>query len=251
MLDAGDPAEYIEYPTVGHNVWNAAYGDRAAFEWLAGQRRNPAPERVRFVTRSYAYRTAYWLHIDGLTPGALGSWTPASPASPKRAWRRAISTPSPSQRAPVRARLVTIDGTPIRVRAGGSLSFVKVDGHWKEGKPAPAAKAAGAEGPIAAAVSGAHLYVFGTADNPPPEVEAARRKAAESAADWSSPPHPRPQLKFAVKADSEVTDVDIQNFNLVLFGTRRTNSLIARFAADWPLALNSGAATTACYSSRR
>jgi hypothetical protein len=45
-----------------------------------------------------------------------------------------------------------------------------------------------------------------------------------------------------VKADSAVTAADIDTSDLVLFGTADTNSLIARFAAGLPLALNPGAA---------
>ncbi len=243
LLDAGDPAEYFEYPTVRHNVWDAAYRDRAIFQWFAAQKRNPAPERVRFATRSYDYASAYWLRIDALVPGALGLVDGRlAGKSEARVETRNVEAFSIAGTVLGLPATVTIDGAAVRVRAGGSLSFTKTGGHWREGRIALAGKSAGSDGPIAAAVSSAHLYVYGTADNPPPEVQAARRQAAERAADWSFPPYARARVKLAVKADSEVTDADIENFNLVLFGTRGTNALIARFAADWPLALNSGAA---------
>jgi pimeloyl-ACP methyl ester carboxylesterase len=73
LLDEGAPVEYIEYPGVLHNAWDPAYRRGSIFEWFAPLRRNRAPERVRLVTRSYEYGSAYWLTIDGLTPGILAS----------------------------------------------------------------------------------------------------------------------------------------------------------------------------------
>jgi hypothetical protein len=68
-----------------------------------------------------------------------------------------------------------------------------------------------------------------------------RRKIAETAAAWSSL-RARVNLKPRVKADSEISPEDIDTADQILFGTRETNSLIARFAPTLPLALNAGAA---------
>jgi hypothetical protein len=68
-----------------------------------------------------------------------------------------------------------------------------------------------------------------------------RRKEAETAAAWSTP-RERLQLSLLVKADAEVTPEDLDRNDLVVFGTRETNSLIARFADRLPLALAAGAA---------
>jgi hypothetical protein len=43
-------------------------------------------------------------------------------------------------------------------------------------------------------------------------------------------------------ADKDVREQDLRGANLVLFGTKETNSLIARFAHQLPLELNAGAA---------
>src|SRR5262249_31485379 len=69
LLDAGVPVTYLEYPLTRHNVWDVAYSRDGAFEWLAAQRRNRWPDRVRFLARSYRYSSAYWVRIDRLTPG--------------------------------------------------------------------------------------------------------------------------------------------------------------------------------------
>src|SRR5262249_15297983 len=73
FLDLGVAGDYVEVPGVRHNAWDPAYRGRALFEWFAKQRRNRAPDHVRFSTRSYRYSSAYWVRIDGLTPGVLAS----------------------------------------------------------------------------------------------------------------------------------------------------------------------------------
>lgn len=243
LLDAGAPAEYIEYPVVRHNAWDNAYANGAVFEWFARYRRNPAPERVRLVTRSYRYASAYWMRIDGFTPGALAS------IDARLAGKTAMSVETRDVdafsilgTALSLPAVVTIDRAAIRARPGAPLSFFKANGVWRQGQAAPAGKRAGAEGPIAAAVSGRHIYVYGTADHPPPGVLASRRQAAGRAADWSTPAYARLSLALPVKADADVTDADLESANLVLFGSRETNSAIARFAAALPLSLNPGAA---------
>ena len=49
-------------------------------------------------------------------------------------------------------------------------------------------------------------------------------------------------MTLPVKSDREVNDDDLAAANLVLFGTPQTNRLIARFAPQFPIALNPGAA---------
>jgi hypothetical protein len=84
------------------------------------------------------------------------------------------------------------------------------------------------------AVNGRHLYVYGAED---PQG----RKDAQAAAAWSNS-RVRINLTLPVKSDNDVTDQDLASADLVLFGTAQTNRLIARFAPDFPLALDPGAA---------
>jgi len=242
FVDAGDPADYIEYPAVRHNAWDVAYRDGAIFEWFAQHRRKSMPERVRFVTRSYRYDTSYWLRIDGLTPGTPASIDASWPsqttlkAETKNVDGFTVAMP-PGAAGPI---MVSIDNESLRVKSGASLSFTKASGQWRAGRYVPGGKRPGAEGPIAEAVSGRHIYVYGTLGASEEEQE-ARRKVAETAARWSTT-RTRLSLTLPVKADSAVTDADLDRDDLVLFGTAETNALIARLAARLPLALNRGAA---------
>jgi len=242
LLDASAPAEYIEYPGALHNAWDRAYRPPGVFDWFAQHKRDAKPERVHLVARFYRYASAYWLRIDGLMPGTLASidarLTAPNALRVDTSALDAFTVLRDDLRLPA---LVTIDGQPVSVRSG-ALSFHKAAGRWRQGFQPPEGKRAGSEGPIAAAVSGPHIYVYGTADNPPPDVIAARRAVAAQAADWSSPPYAHPAVSFEVKADADVTDAEIAANNLVLFGSRQTNSLIARLTPQFVLELNPSAA---------
>jgi poly(3-hydroxybutyrate) depolymerase len=239
LLDVGVAADYLEYPAVRHNAWDFAYKDGAVFQWFGQFRRNLYPQRVRFVTESYRYAAAYWVRVDALTPG-VEAFIDArqSGAGEVQVETRNLDgfTLSPD-------RLVTtvmIDGALIPIKPG-SLSFRKQAGRWVAGTAARSGKRPGLEGPISAAVSERHIYVYGTAGDPSAAELEFRRQTAETAARWSSP-RESVRLSFPVKADSAVTAEELNSDSLVLFGTRETNSLIARFADRLPLALSAGAA---------
>ena len=82
---------------------------------------------------------------------------------------------------------VKVDGKSFSVRSAGAVSFMKSGGSWANRKftPGLTSKQPGAEGPLYAAVSSSHIYVYGTGGNPSQEELAARREQAASAADWS------------------------------------------------------------------
>ena len=240
LLNLGVAADYIEYPGVRHNVWDLAYRDGTLFDWLEKFARKRVPERVRLATRSYRYGSAYWLKIDALTPGDPASIDARLEGNRLEVETRGVDGFTVTPDRPLTA--VTIDKTVVRARAAGPQSFFRASGGaWRAGAAPPAGKRLGLEGPIAEAVAGRHIYVYGTAGSGAPEEIEARRKLAETAAAWSTP-RERLSLALPVMADRAVTAEDLDAADLVLFGTSETNSLIARLAARLPLALNPGAA---------
>lgn len=244
LVDAGAPAEYLEFPGVRHNVWVLAYREGAVFDWFAQFRRKRTPDRVRLTANAYRNAAAYWVRIDGLTPG-----TPATIEATRKGADVSVETRNldgftltlPEAARPGGLPHVTIDGVAVRVRPAGTLSFEKVGGHWRAGLLPASGKRLGAEGPMVAAASGQPIFVYGTGGAPSADELGERRKMAEQAAAWSEPSVP---LGFVplVKADTQLTPDEIAHADLVLFGTRETNLLVARFAAALPLELNPGAA---------
>ncbi len=65
---------------------------------------------------------------------------------------------------------------------------------------------------------------------------------APAARRWPSMRRSGRHFRFRALADSEVKQADLADSDAIFFGTAQTNSLIARFAGQFPLALNPGAA---------
>jgi predicted esterase len=252
LQELGTQVEYTEYPGVGHDSWVPAYADGQIFEWFSRFRRDPHPERVRLTSDRYSYGRAYWVEMDALTPG-----TPASIDVRFSAANRLEATTSGLDGFTLRLAghprfdaggtlELRIDGHRVRVPAAETVSFHRQPRGWRAGKqelPAPA-KRPGAEGPISAAIADRHIYVYGTSGEPSQAQLAARRAQAERAANWSVDRGPflgRVMVFPRAIADRDVRPSDLESANLVLFGTRDTNSLIERFADRLPLHLSPGA----------
>ena len=239
LLDRGVAAEYIEYPTGRHNAWDYAYREGAIFDWFSHFKRNRFPEHVRFVAASFQYGSAYWVRMDGLTPGVAASLDARQIGKDQaRVETQNLDGFTLTLDHPISS--VTIDGSALRVPPAAAVSFRKEPGKWVRGSVSVSDKGPGLEGPIAAAVAGRHLYVYGTLGARSAEELNDRRAVAVRAAAWSSE-RERLQLKLPVKADTAVTAQDLDQ-DLVLFGTRETNAVIARYADRLPLALDAGAA---------
>lgn len=249
LFQLGTPIEYVEYPGIRHNSWDYAYANGQIFDWFGKFRRNRHPDRVRFLTRWYKYRKAYWVEIDGLTPAELASvdvrfsGVNELEAETRRVQGFTLYLGGHTRFDPTRPVTVKIDGRAVKVKPQAVLSFTKQGDSWRPGRyaPPPGAKRPGLEGPALEAVSTRHIYVYGTA-GARDEAELRRRRAqAEAAANWSGPGTPA-LTAFRVAADTEVTEEDAQKSNLVLFGTGETNRLIARWRERFPIELNPGAA---------
>jgi pimeloyl-ACP methyl ester carboxylesterase len=249
FTDAGVRSEYVEFPGVRHNAWDYAYKGAAIFGWFKQFRRERFPERVRFAARDYAHTKAYWVRFDRLTPG-----TTAGIDARLNARNSIVITtentagvslllnghPMVSRKQMVS---ISIDGQKLRSRWSESISLARTGTVWSLQRLAPSAgeKRPGAEGPIADALSARHMYVYGTADGAAPDEIERRRAEAAYAAEWSTR-QSRLLLTFRTVADAEVKDTELDSSNLVLFGTRETNSIIARLSSKLPISLNPGAA---------
>lgn len=248
----GTQVEYVEYPGVGHDSWVNAYADGQIFDWFGQFRRNPFPDRVRFATDRYNYDGAYWVRLDALTPGTLASIDAQLTGDNRIEVKTSeldgftlhlAGHPRYTPGSPVQ---VTIDGTPVDVQPADSLSFSRRAGDWtaQRYELATDAKRPGTEGPISEVIAGRHIYVYGTGGNPSEEELAARRAVAEKAAEWSvyrGPFWGRVMVYPRVVADREVRPSDLETSNLVLFGTRETNSLIAQYGDRLPIHLGPSA----------
>jgi pimeloyl-ACP methyl ester carboxylesterase len=243
----GTQVEYTEYSRVRHNSWDFAYKDEAIFPWFGQFHRNRFPERVRFTTNAYKYASAYWVRVDGLTPGVLASidarFTGANRLVIETQNLRGFTLKLAGHPTFQASRPVSISIDGQALRGGQALSFSKGARGWQ---PIPhviptGEKRPGAEGPISEVVAARHVYVFGTSGSPATDELETRRQIAARAANWSSPPDVVVS-SFRVVPDREVGEHQTENTSLVLFGTQETNAVISRLAPRLPIALNPSAA---------
>ncbi len=244
--------EYTEYPGVGHNSWENAYADGQIFEWFDQFSRDSHPDRVRFTSDRYEYDTAYWIRFDGLTPGTHAR-IDARVDSPDRIDITTSEldgfTLQLADHPEIRKGnniTVTVDGRELQIEASDSVSFSRRDDGWAVGQTTvtPSAKRPGAEGPMGEAVADRHIYVYGTADGPAEATAAARQEQAVTAATWSVYRGPflgRVMVFPRVIADEHIRPSDYETSNLVLFGNRETNRVIAQFEDRLPLHLDASA----------
>lgn len=248
-FEAGTPRfDYTEYPGIGHNSWEYAYKDGFIFDWFSQFTRDPYPAEVKFSTKWFKYDKAYWVRFDNLTPGTLSS------IDAKFTGQNSIEIASSGldaftlrlaghpQFVPVQKVTVKVDGKSFTVKTNDAVSFSKSNNSWvnKKFTPGLTSKQPGAEGPISAAVAGNHIYVYGTGGNPSGDELGSRKAAAQSAADWNGMAG-RIMVFPRVLSDKELRQSDYENSNLILFGTRETNAIIAKFADRLPIQLSNDA----------
>lgn len=237
--------DYVEYPGIGHNSWEYAYKDGFIFEWFSQFKRDMFPKKVVFSTKWFKYNKAYWVKIDKLTPGTLASITAEFldmnriEVSTKELEAFTLNLEGHTQFNASNRLQVVVDGTALTIRTPDAASFIKVNGSWKEGKFTPGlnSKKQGAEGPLSAAISSNHVYIYGTQGDPTPEELEARRAQAAEAANWAAERGRMGRIMVfpRVISDQQIRQSDLETSNLILFGTRETNSIIAKYADRLPM----------------
>jgi len=241
--------EYVIYPGIAHNSWEYSYKDGFIFDWFAQFKRDPFPAEVKFTTRQFKYDKAYWVKIDNLTPG-LESTVNARFTGENRIEITTsnilgftLNLEGHPQFNPNSRLTVNIDGVNLSVRSPNAVSFTKDGSTWvnKKFTPNRFSKQKGAEGPLSAAISSNHVYIYGTQGEPPREELQARQAIADYAADWAyyrGAMMGRVMIFPRALADNGVRQSDLETSDLVLFGTAATNSLIQKYADRLPVQLN-------------
>lgn len=251
----GAKVEYKEFPGVQHDSWVNTYEGGRIFDWFDQFVRNPFPEHIKFVTAQYQHNKAYWLTVDAFTPGMAGKvdarFTDLNTVEIKTSNIQAFTLQlSKHPKFTLKKGLsLTIDGAPVKAKTQeGEVAFLKNGDKWmtNTGKPNDQlVKQSGLEGPMSEALAGRHVYVYGTGGNPSDEELKQRREQAEKAANWSFYRGEflgRIMVFPRVLSDQQVRPSDLADANLVLFGDKNSNAVIAQFSDQLPLSLAGSAA---------
>jgi predicted peptidase len=234
----GLPVDYEEYPGVGHVSWNQTYKDGRILDWFDQHVRDPQPRQVVWSTTDPArYGRHYWVQVQALT----GPRVPARiQAHVDQQNTITVTTQNLARfrldldQAPVdpsQEIIISIDGTeafrgvpvadaPISFGASAA-GFVQRTDDWV---PALIPREGQHE-----ARSGWRIYVYGTRGTPVQTTD-ARLTAERLAA-----PDPYVDIRYQVKADTAITEQDIDSADLILLGTPATHAVLARLHAELPI----------------
>ncbi len=209
--------------------------------------RDTMPHELHFVTYTLKYNRMHWLTVTGLgehfeqarVDGQLHSDVNGVELKTKNvtSFTLAMSAGhSPfNLRRPV---TVTIDSVAIPTErpetdASWTASFVKVDGKWQQGMPADGLrKKHDLQGPIDDAFMDSFIVVRPTGKAAHEKVDAwTKSELAHLVQQW------RQQFRgdAIVKDDTAISDDDIKNSNLIVFGDPSSNAFLKRVVGQLPL----------------
>lgn len=215
---------------------------------VAERGRDPYPRRVRFTTWTLAYNRMKWIVVDGLgqhwqrarLDAAIGG-DGAVEVDTSNVTAFSIDMGSGGWPFDLSAKpVVDIDGQ--KLTAPGPMSdrswavhFRKVESRWSIAGSATAPglhKHHGLQGPIDDAFLDSFLFVTPTGTPLSPSIGRwAASEEQHAIREW------RRQFRgdAPVREDKDVTDADIANNNLILWGDPSSNRLLARIADRLPI----------------
>ncbi len=226
---------YDEWRGHDHYIYWERTAHAAAYDWARSQRRNPTPKEVVYLTYTPKYHRAYWVSLGGIEEWGKPARIQVRVSGPNQVTVTATNVTEFTLDVP--ASLVDV-GKPLTVTTNGRKETFAA---WKPGKPitialvkTPAGPRKGATvcGPVREAFFAPFLLVPGTRGDAQATALLAGW-AKRWAQEWRTFADGDPQ----VKNDTEVTDADIAGRNLILFGDRNTNAVLARIADRLPVEL--------------
>jgi hypothetical protein len=204
---------------------------------IAERGRDPRPRKVVFTTFTLHYNQSAWVTIDAM----VRQWERARVEAEQANAMEYIATTSnvaaftldvlPSARRP----FVTVDGQRLETHSPGAVHFRKAGAKWAivESSELPGLhKVHGLQGPIDDAFLDSFVFVSPTGTTFAPAAGkwvASEEKRA--IAEW----HRQFRGDAQVRDDKDVTEADIANSNLVLWGDPSSNRVLARIAGRLPL----------------
>ncbi|MEL6180464.1 MAG: prolyl oligopeptidase family serine peptidase, partial [Myxococcota bacterium] len=227
---------------LGHNVWSHAYDKGRMVTWLQQHRQPEPPTQVHLKTADYRYAQAWWVRLIASRDYAQFATIQAHFDRTQTALTvttdnvhsfalelSALPTPALQLKA-------TIDGTALQLDRTAAVVYLVRDPSaqrgWHATTTAPdrrGHKRYGVAGPLSDALLHRQLIVYGTQD--PAQTEANRLTAQ-----WfSHGDRPRWAIRYPIKADIDVTEVDIRQHTLVLIGNPKSNALTRRLLPHLPV----------------
>jgi hypothetical protein len=241
-------------PKTGHKFEPGAKAEiERRINALAAQGRDPVPQQVKFTTFTLRYNRMFWVVVDALEE----HWERARVDAEFHRGKNTIQVETKGVTAltlqfeagqypldVTRPATVTLDGQSLeapRAFSDRSLTahFARSAGNWAlrtdsatSNPPSAIAKRHGLQGPIDDAFMDSFLFVRPTGRPMNEQVGAWVQAELERAiTHWRQ--HFRGDVR--VKDDTAVTDTDIAEHHLILWGDPQSNQLLARLADKLPI----------------
>lgn len=240
MKKVGLELKHVIGPKTGHSYEKDAKVEVNKLIDAIVEKGKPAvPKEIKFTTYTLRYNECGWIQVTELEK----HWEPATLEGTYADRKIALKTKGVAGfrllldegKAPMS---ITIDGQAVKM----SNVYRKVGGQWaRENRDLvvvsgqavmPGTKVHGLQGPIDDAFMSAFLNVSPTGKPLNEKVGAWAAKEMKHASD-----HWRKQFRgdAPTKADNDITDADIKNNNLVLWGCPQSNAVLAKIADKLPI----------------
>ena len=236
-------AIFLVGPATGHRFHpeSKLRAERFIRDALADGRETP--QSFRCVTYTTRYSRCFAAEIDGLEK----HYARAEVSMLRENDRIAVATDNVSRlrldSLPAASR-IEVDGQEIATGARSPLLLQRVDGSWTSAPsaadwrgPAPV-KRPGLQGPIDDAFLSAFVAVAPSGESPNPGVAAA---AGERLAAFQREFPKWLRGDVPAVADTDITEADIREKHLVLFGDPHSNRILAKIAGELPIRWDSAA----------
>lgn len=244
LKELGYDAVSNEHPTAGHGI--RAIPPRT-MQWLFNLRRNSNPKHIVHWCEHPRDGRAYWLRIESLadphkvarieakvkTAGLevstqnVGQFSLDLSARPLRQLHELVVDGSLIEYTP------EAEQERLTVTSGGNRQIASSP------RPAPVRRRVYGAGAAANLLQGEPLLViYGTgADN---DGDQFLRQTANALARSGGPVFKPANVQFPVRADSDLGDLRLEKYNLLLVGTPQDNSYLRRIAAKLPYTIENG-----------
>lgn len=204
---------------------------------VAAEGLNPNPKQLRFVTWTLKYNRCHWLEVLRLTKHYERAEFRAQISEDVIDVQEVRNMDRFAVHRPVKRMRIAGEEIPIpRAHPSEALTFGRTQGVWRcedPGNPRPpSGKRHGLQGPIDDAFTAPFLCVRGTGTPWNADVHAwATNNLRRFEYEW--PKYMRGDLP--VKNDTEVTETDVRDRNLILFGDPGSNLWIAKALPQLPV----------------
>ncbi len=191
------------------------------------------PSEIHFTTYTLRYADSAWVHVEGLARhweradvrARLSDDHRTITAETRNVTRLAFNGLSPSS--------VILDGQRVALSGNTASAFARRDGQWQQASPDNAVrKRPGLTGPINDAFMDSFLFVRPSGRPLKPELDAWVESELTAARHLWRDVY---RGEARVTADRAVTDRDIADHNLILWGDPSSNAVLARIIKQLPL----------------